>query len=153
VSLALTRNPAQFQRPFSDATTAAQSISNNAQTVANFTFAAEVDNGLSTTGTALYSSGDDRIYLRRPGAWLISATTVWASNATGYRVVTIQVDGVLKAQNVNNTAGALVMAQTVETLYYSTGGSTYATALVYQNSGGALSTTTDFHAVWLGALS
>lgn len=155
MSLAPTRNPAQSQRPFADATTGSVSYSNATQSYANFTSAATVDNGLATCGADLFDSGADRIYLRRPGAWLISATTNWTANGTGYRVVTLQVSGAgTLAQNVNNTfGGSLVTAQTVDTLYYSTGGSVYSSVLVYQTSGGALSATTAFRATWLGALS
>ena len=155
MTAALTRSPAQFQRPFCEVTTSSQSVANSTNTLADLPLTATVDNGLATCGTALLDGANDRVYLRRAGIWQITAITNWAANGTGLR--TLQVQGLgagTIASNANTTfTASFVTTHSAETLAYTSDATGYVAAYLLQSSGGALATTTTVRAVWLGALS
>ena len=155
MTVALTRSPAQFQRPFCEVTTASQSFTNGNNGVADLPTSATVDNGLATCGTALLDGTNDRVYLRRPGVWHLTVITNWAANGTGLRQVQIQTSGSgTVAINVNTTfTASFVTTHSAETLYYTSSTTEYASAYCYESGVASLSTTTTLRAVWLGALS
>lgn len=151
MSLVIKRNTAAFQRPFCDAVTASQSVTNATNNAANLPTTATVDNGLATTSQAILDGANDRVYLRRAGVWHVSATTNWAANGAGKRTIRLELDGASVAQNTNDTfTGFFGDTHTVDALVYTATTTSYVAVILYQTSGGALSTTTTVRAVWLG---
>ncbi len=155
MTVAITRSPAAFQRPFCDATTASQSVANTTNTTADLPATATVDNGLATTAQAILDGTNNRVYLRRVGVWHISAKTAWAANGFGKRLIRLEVTrpsaALTATQNTNDAfTGFFGATHTVDALVYTASTESYVQAILYQSSGGALSTTTTVRAVWLG---
>ncbi len=84
---------------------------------------------------------DDELIPAIEGLYLVIATGVWASNSTGYRVISVELDGVGKfstyytanTSSVNQSMGLLNI-----TPAYLASNNTAISVKVYQNSGAAL---------------
>ncbi|MCC7130904.1 MAG: hypothetical protein IT297_10960 [Anaerolineae bacterium] len=80
---------------------------------------------------------NERVYARRDGVYLIAAHAVWASNATGVRVIYIARNGANIAADRRAALSGYDTAQQVSTMRYLNAGD-YVTLYAFQNSGGDL---------------
>jgi hypothetical protein len=145
------RDPRGVPVPFAHLTQSATAIADNSFTTANLT-STTADNGATTCGSALADLSTDRITLRRSGIWVVQAFASWAANGTGYRSLTVALNGTTFGGELNsNMSGFFGVSQSATAVHYASGTSDYVTAIVYQNSGGNLNATVTLKAVWLGA--
>jgi hypothetical protein len=79
-----------------------------------------------------------RLTATTAGLYHIYANISWASNATGYRVMTIVLNGATTIANVDQRAVDGAITTHVVSTEYSLAATDYVEVVVYQNSGGAL---------------
>jgi len=124
---------------------AVQSIPNTTSTVLTFD-SESYDKGSGSHSTSV-NTGRLTVPTSCGGVYYIGARVSWASNATGYRSLSLRVNGTTTIATISYPVRTDGFSDLCLSTNYSLAAGDYVEALVSQTSGGSLNTGTD-HAIW-----